>query len=94
MRKTEKKTGLFLKGGLCGYLWSFLLRGIRVNLSHPRGGGGDKAIKWFGLRSIPYGDKRWKTYRSSRASTLPLSPLSPPAPILLADRAFECITQR
>ena len=88
MRKTEKNWAIS-EGGI---VW--VLRGIRVNLSHPRGGGGDKAIKWNGLRSIPYGDKRWKTYRSSRVSTLPLSPLSPPAPILLADRAFECITQR
>ena len=72
----------------------FFALGIRVNLSHPKGGGGDKAIKWNGLRSIPYVDKRWKTYRSSRASTLPLSPLSPPAQILLADKAFKCITQK
>ena len=86
-----RKTGLFLKGGLWGYLWSFLVRGIRVSLSHPKGGG-DQAIKWNGLRSIPCEGKRWKTYRSSRASTFPLSPLSPPAQILLADKAFKCIT--
>ena len=63
-------------------------------VSSKGGGGGGQAIKWNGFRSNPCGDKRWKTYRSTRASTLPLSPLSPPAQILLADKAFKCKTQR